>query len=145
VIVAEQLKALIVDDNAYARLEAAAILRKLGIGTIEDFSSAPLAIGAILKQRYDIVLMDWYMPEMNGAAMLQVLRGSHFGPHGAVPVIVMTAYPNRETFARAKELGAGEILTKPVTAHHVAGALGRLLPSGWAIGGEAPDDRQVLL
>ena len=140
----QNLKALIVDDNAYARVVAAATLRKLGIGTIDDVGSAPLAIDAILRLRYDIVLMDWYMPEMNGAAMLQIMRGPHFGPHGAVPVIMMTAYPNRDTYARAKELGAAEILTKPFTATHIGTALGRLLPSGWSIGGDAADG-QVLL
>jgi len=144
-IVAEKLKALIVDDNAYARVAAAATLRKLGLGTIDDVGSAPLAIDAILGRRYDIVLMDWYMPEMNGAAMLQVLRGRHFGPHGTVPVIMMTAYPTRETFARARELGAAEIVTKPFTASHIAGALGRLLPNGWSIADEARDGGQVLL
>ena len=144
-IVPERLKALIVDDNAYARTAAAATLRKLGLGTIDDVGSAPLAIDAILGMRYDIVLMDWYMPEMNGAAMLQILRGRHFGPHGAVPVIMMTAYPNRETYARARELGAAEILTKPFTALHIATALGRLLPSGWGVGEADRDGGQVLL
>lgn len=141
-IVPAKLKALIVDDNAYARSAAAATLRKLGLGIIDDVGSAPLAIGAILALRYDVVLMDWYMPDMNGAAMLEILRGAHFGPNGTVPVIVMTAYPTREAFARARELGAAEILTKPFTATHVAGALGRLLPSGW---GETSTDGQVLL
>jgi two-component system chemotaxis response regulator CheY len=145
VIVPERLRALVVDDNAYARAAAAATLRKLGIGTIDDVASAALAIDAILRQRYDLVLMDWYMPEMNGAAMLQVMRGPHFGPNGTVPVIVMTAYPNRESFARARELGAGEILTKPFAAHHVGAALGRLLPSGWEISDGEPGGRQVLL
>lgn len=143
-IVPEKLKALIVDDNAYARVVAAATLRKLGVGTIDDVGSAPLAIDAILGTRYDIVLMDWYMPEMNGAAMLQVMRGRYFGPNGLVPVIMMTAYPNRETYARARELGVGEILTKPFTANHIGMALGRLLPSAWSID-EGAADGQVLL
>jgi len=145
VIVPEKLKALIVDDNAYARTAAAATLRKLGLGTIDDVGSAPLAIDAILGVRYDIVLMDWYMPEMNGAAMLQILRGQNFGPHGAVPVIMMTAYPNRETYARAKELGAAEIVTKPFSATHIAGALGRLLPNSWSTDEADRDKGQVLL
>jgi len=144
-IVPEKLKALIVDDNAYARSAAAATLRKLGVGTIDDVGSAPLAIDAMLGQRYDVVLMDWYMPEMNGAAMLQILRGRHFGPHGAVPVIMMTAYPTHETFARARELGAEDILTKPFTAAQVAGILGRLMPNGWGLADEASSDGQVLL
>lgn len=144
-IVPEKLKALIVDDNAYARTAAAAILRQLGVGTIDDVGSAALAIDAILGLRYDIVLMDWYMPEMNGAAMLQVMRGRHFGPHGAVPVVMTTAYPNRETYARARELGAAEIITKPFTANHIAAALGRLVPNGWGLNDEASRDGQVLL
>lgn len=144
-IVPEKLKALIVDDNAYARTAAAATLRQLGVGRIDDVASAPLAIDAILALRYDIVLMDWYMPEMNGAAMLQVMRGRHFGPHGAVPVVMTTAYPNRETYARARELGAAEIITKPFTATHMAAALGRLVPNGWSLTDEAPDSGQVLL
>ena len=144
-IVPEKLKALIVDDNAYARSAAAATLRKLGVGTIDDVGSAALAIDAMLGQRYDVVLMDWYMPEMNGAAMLQILRGRHFGPNGAVPVIMMTAYPTRETFARARELGAEDILTKPFTAAQVAGILGRLMPNGWGLADEASSEGQVLL
>jgi two-component system chemotaxis response regulator CheY len=144
VIVPENMKALIVDDNAYARSAAAATLRKLGLGTIDDVGSAALGIDAILGLRYDVVLMDWYMPEMNGAAMLQILRGRHFGPHGTVPVIMMTAYPTRETFARARELGVADILTKPFTAAQVAGMLGKLLPNGWSAGQDDADG-QVLL
>lgn len=144
-IVPQRLKALIVDDNAYARAVAAAALRKLGVGTIDDVGSAPLAIDAILGMRYDIVLMDWYMPEMNGAAMLQVMRGRHFGPNGLVPVIMTTAYPNRETYARARELGAAEILTKPFTATHIGMALGRLIPNDWGLNDEASGGGQVLL
>ncbi len=144
-IVPENMKALIVDDNAYARSAAAATLRKLGLGTIDDVGSAALAIDAVLGMRYDVVLMDWYMPEMNGAAMLQIMHGRHFGPNGKVPVVMMTAYPTRETFARARELGAVDILTKPFTAAQVAGILGRLLPNGWGVADDAPGEGQVLL
>lgn len=144
-IVPEKLKALIVDDNAYARVAAAATLRKLGLGTIDEVETAARAIDDILGMRYDVVLMDWYMPEMNGAAMLQVMRGPNFGPNGQVPVIMMTAYPTRETFARARALGAVDILTKPFSASHIAGILGRLLPNGWNVGEPEPDAGKVLL
>ncbi len=82
-IVPQQLKALVVDDNAYARAGVAATLRKLGLGTVDELASAAPAIGAIAANRYDIVFMDWYMPEMNGAAMLEVLRDPRF--HAAHP------------------------------------------------------------
>ncbi|MDB5539073.1 MAG: response regulator, partial [Devosia sp.] len=74
----QNLKALIVDDNAYARAAVAATLRKLGLVAIDDLAGAAAAVGAIQATRYDIVFMDWYMPEMNGAALLQVIRDPRF-------------------------------------------------------------------
>jgi len=58
--------------------------------------------------------------------------------------VMITAYPNRETIARAKELGASEVLVKPFSVSQAAAALGRLLPAGWQLP-EEPDAKQVLL
>lgn len=147
-ILPQDLKALIVDDNAYARTAVAATLRKLGLVSIDELAGAAPAVGAIQATRYDIVFMDWYMPEMNGAALLEVIRDPRFSANGQrngqVPVVMMTAYPNRETIARARELGASEVLTKPFTLAHAAAALGRLMPDGWQIPDE-PEVGQVLL
>jgi len=143
-ILPQDLKALVVDDNAYARAAVGATLRKLGLVSIDELASAAAAVGAIQATRYDIVFMDWYMPEMNGAALLEVIRDSRFPANGKVPVVMITAYPNRETIARARELGAGEVLTKPFSVAHAAAALGRLLPGGWHIPDE-PGAGQVLL
>jgi two-component system, chemotaxis family, chemotaxis protein CheY len=143
-ILPQDLRALVVDDNAYARAAVAATLRKLGLVTIDELAGAAPAVGAIQATRYDIVFMDWYMPEMNGAALLEVIRDPRFSANGQVPVVMVTAYPNRETIARARELGAGEVLTKPFTVAHAAAALGRLLPDGWQIPDET-EAGQVLL
>jgi two-component system, chemotaxis family, chemotaxis protein CheY len=135
-IIPGNIKAMIVDDNAYARTTVAAMLRKLGLEQIAEHGGGATAAASLLGERQDIMFMDWYMPDMNGAALLQLIRDARFGPNGQLPVVMMTAYPNRETFARAKELGANEVLTKPFSAAHVAAAFGRLLPDGWKI----PDD-----
>jgi len=141
------IKAMVVDDNAYARTTVTAMLRKLGLEAIAEFSGGAPAAAALLADRYDVMFMDWYMPDMNGAALLQLIRDTRFGAHGQLPVLMMTAYPNRETFARAKELGASEVLTKPFAANHVAAAFGRVLPDGWQITDEAgsEDDKAFFL
>jgi two-component system chemotaxis response regulator CheY len=144
VIVPQDLKALVVDDNAYARSAMAATLKKLGLAAIDEVPGGAAAVGALLGTRYDIVFMDWYMPEMNGAALLEVLHGPNFPANTRAPVVMVTAYPNRETFARARELGAVEILVKPFTVAQVAGLLGKLLPAGWQVDDE-PDGKQILL
>jgi len=143
-ILPQDLKALVIDDNAYARTAIAATLRKLGLVDIDELAGAAAAVGAIQANRYDIVFMDWYMPEMNGAARLEVIRDPRFAGNGQVPVVMITAYPNRETLARARQLGANEVLTKPFTLAHAAAALGRLLPDGWQIPDE-PEAGKVLL
>ena len=135
-IIPGNIRAMVVDDNAYARTTVTAMLRKLGLEHIVEFGGGAAAAASLLGERYDIMFMDWYMPDMNGAALLQLIRDPQFGPHGQLPVILMTAYPNRETFARAKELGVNEVLTKPFTASQIAAAFGRLLPDGWKL----PDD-----
>lgn len=146
-ILPQDVRALVIDDNAYARAAVAATLRKLGLLAIDELPGAAAAVGAIQATRYDIVFMDWYMPEMSGAALLEVIRDPRFSANGQkngqVPVVMITAYPNRDTIARARELGASEVLTKPFSVAHAAAALGRLLPSGWQI----PDEPvgQVLL
>ena len=121
----------------------AATLRRLGLAEIDEHAGAASALGAMLGKRYDIVFMDWYMPDMNGAALLEILRGPHFPPNALAPVVMVTAYPNRETFARARELGVGEILVKPFTVAQVATTLGKLLPGGWGL--DEDDGAQVLL
>ena len=137
-IVPDRLKALIVDDNAYARVATAATLRKLGLTSIEELGGGAAAVGAILANRYDVMFMDWYMPDMNGAALLEIIRDARFSPNGKLPVIMITAYPNRETTARARELGANEVLAKPFTANHVATALSRVIPDDWSLPADEP-------
>lgn len=68
---------------------ATATLRKLGLTSIDQVDSGAAAVGALRETRYDVVLLDWYMPDMNGAALLQVVRDPRFrrerggpGDHG---------------------------------------------------------------
>lgn len=126
-----QLRVLIVDDNAYARAGAAAILRKLGVGTVDEAASAAAALGLLFTEAYHALLLDWYMSDMNGAALLELMHDLRLPPQVRVPAIVMTAYPTREVLTRARELGATDILTKPFGTQHVATALGKLLPDEW--------------
>ena len=104
-LVPDRVRALIVDDNAYARAATAATLRKLGLVQIAESETGSAALLSLLAERFDILFMDWYMPEMSGAALLETVRDPRFGQHGALPIVLMTAYPSREVLTRARELG----------------------------------------
>jgi two-component system, chemotaxis family, chemotaxis protein CheY len=131
----DRLKALIVDDNAYARAATAATLRKLGLKQIVETETAQEALLTLAAEPFDVLFMDWYIPEMSGAALLQIIRDPRFGANGHLPVVLMTAYPSREVLTRARELGISDALAKPFTAAHVSAVLQRVL-AGWQI----PDD-----
>lgn len=136
-LVPDRVRALIVDDNAYARAATAATLRKLGISQITEVETAQEAVLQLIAAPFDVLFMDWYIPDMNGAALLQILRDPRFGANGALPIVMMTAYPSREVLTRARELGISDALAKPFTATQVASTLQRVL-FGWDIPEDEP-------
>jgi len=137
-IIPGRLRALVVDDNSYARAISAMSLRKLGLGEIVEAEGGAEAILQLLGAPFDLVLMDWYMPDVNGAGVMQVLRDPRMGAPMAVPVILMTAYASRDNLARARDLGVNEILSKPFTTEQLGSALAKVLAP------QAPDQAVFL-
>ena len=126
-IIPGRLRALVVDDNAYARAISAAALRKLGVGDVVEAEGGAEAILLLMSRPFDLMLMDWYMPDVSGAGIMQVLRDVRFGAASTTPVILMTAYASRDNVIRARELGVNEVLVKPFTTEQLGIALGRIL------------------
>jgi two-component system chemotaxis response regulator CheY len=127
VIIPGRLRALVVDDNAYARAISASGLKKLGVGQIVEAEGGAAAILALLGEPFDLMLMDWYMPDVSGAGVMTVLRDARLGAAAKTPVILMTAYASRDNIARARELGVNEVLVKPFTTDQLGTALSRVL------------------
>ena len=124
-ILPSNMRVLVVDDNDYARATVQAMLGQLGFSGIAETSSGAEAIGMLLSQKYDIVLTDWYMPEVNGAGLIKIVRAASFGMNRTIPIVVMTAYATRENIGAAKALGIADILVKPIEPPHLAAALTR--------------------
>jgi len=136
-------RALVVDDNQNARTVLAHLLEGMGF-VIEEASSGPAAIDAVARAGaqgtpYDIVFLDWQMPEMNGIETARGMRArklEHF-PH----LIMVTAYGRDEIIQGAEDAGMEDVLIKPVSASmlfdSVAGVLGGM-PSGRRRVGDGP-------
>ncbi|KRA41991.1 response regulator [Devosia sp. Root635] len=129
-IIPGRLRALVTDDNAYARAISAAGLKKLGVGAVVEADGGAAAILALMSEPFDLVLMDWYMPDVSGAGVMTMLRDPRFGAAAQTPVILMTAYASRENIARARQLGVNEVLVKPFSTEQLGTALGRVLGGG---------------
>ncbi len=111
----EGLKALIVeDDNISARL-ADLIIKKYGF-TTRIVTTGLKAIELISEEKFDIVLMDIQLPEMDGLSAINLIKSKKEADGNfKVPVIALTAYAlsgDREKFIEA---GANDYLSKPFT------------------------------
>jgi sigma-B regulation protein RsbU (phosphoserine phosphatase) len=102
---------LVVDDVAENRDLLVRRLRRLGIESIEEAVNGVEALAAIERTRFDLVLLDIMMPEMNGYQVLEHLKRTHVIQD--LPVIVISALSEIEPVVRCIELGAEDFVFKP--------------------------------
>ncbi|MBB5752893.1 hybrid sensor histidine kinase/response regulator [Prosthecomicrobium pneumaticum] len=117
-------RVLVVDDVALNRDVVADLLRAEGC-TVEAVSSAEEALAALSAGRYDLVLMDIRMPEVDGLAATRAIRadpgaGRHLGP-----VIGLTAHLAATDRPLYLLRGLDAVIEKPVEADRLRAALAR--------------------
>jgi two-component system, OmpR family, response regulator len=115
---------LLVDDEDDIRRLARMSLERVGGWTVTDAGSAGEALAAAREQRFDAVLLDVMMPDVDGPGTLALLRPV-IGPD--VPVVFLTAKVQPADVARLRELGAAGVLAKPFDPMGLPGELERLL------------------
>ncbi len=101
---------LIVDDNEDNRIVLARRLERDGL-TVDAAENGLQAIEKVRELRFDLMLLDIMMPEMNGYQVLEYLKADDELRH--VPVIVISAVDELDSVVRCIELGAEDYLTKP--------------------------------
>jgi len=102
---------LIADDNRVNRLLLARGLEHDG-HTVVFAEDGREALGLLRKQRFDLLLLDVLMPELDGYEVLAELKED---PHlRDIPVIVTSALDEIDSVVRCLEMGAEDYLTKPV-------------------------------
>lgn len=107
-------KILIVDDESNIRLGLNKCLAKEGY-YIEEVSNGEEALQLIYNKKYDLILMDVQMPELNGFDVLKRIR--KFG--NSTRVIMMTAFGTVEMAVDSMKIGAVDFLSKPFTISKV--------------------------
>jgi len=138
----DNLRVLVVDDQQEARLVLVDLLSALGVGSaagkgIACADSGAQALAMVRQaldaaQTYDLLLLDWVMPGMDGGAVLQALQDS--GMDRLPLSVVVSAYDTEMMHEAADHLGAHHFLSKPVLPE----ALRKLLNT---LTGNAGDER----
>src|SRR5437879_730019 len=109
-------KVLIVDDEYYSRKVIRTLLLAAGLVNIDDAVDGPSGLEALIALAPDVVLLDWEMPGMDGAAFTRVVRSPNSFPYPNVPIIMLTGHGERSRVLEAVRLGVHEFLLKPVSS-----------------------------
>jgi signal transduction histidine kinase/CheY-like chemotaxis protein len=126
-------RALIADDNACAREVLTSMTVALGLDadTATDGADAlrRVELADASDRPYDLVLLDWKMPGMDGVECTRLLSQRGHWRHPAPIVLMLTAFSRDEALERLAErqLGVGALLTKPITPSTLCDACSAVL------------------
>ncbi len=111
-------RVLVVDDNENARLVLGELLTGMSFKVDQVESGQAAIVAADLAEAqgnpYEIVFLDWQMPNMDGIEASRRLRARLF--HNVPHMIMVTAYGREEIIKTAEDAGIADVLIKPVTA-----------------------------
>jgi len=109
------VRALLVDDDPINTMIAEQMLRGVNI-EVRTVHSGIAALEALAQGGFDVVLMDWLMPGMDGLEATRRMRSGLAGDSArTLPVIGLTAHAFAEDRAACLQAGMDEVLVKPVS------------------------------
>ncbi|HPX10982.1 MAG TPA: response regulator, partial [Syntrophales bacterium] len=97
----EHMKVLVVDDMPSMRSTIRNMLRQLGYVHIREAEDGRGAWNRMKAEKFDVAVVDWNMPHMNGIELLRKARADE--ELGSLPFVMVTAEVNEETIAEAAE------------------------------------------
>jgi CheY-like chemotaxis protein len=120
---------LLVEDNAVNQTVALAMLQMARRYRVDVAKDGYSALARLTEQRYDLILMDVEMPEMNGLETTRRIRRMTTGA-SALPIIGMTAHAFAEDRDRCLAAGMDDYISKPVDRRQLLEKISRWLGQG---------------
>ncbi|MFJ9109257.1 response regulator transcription factor [Streptomyces sp. NPDC102283] len=123
---------LVVEDDQFVR---SALIRHLSEAshTVRSVGTALEALREVAHFRFDVVILDLGLPDLDGAEALKMLRSIT-----DVPVIIATARDDESEIVRLLNDGADDYLTKPFSVEHLSARMAAVLRRSRAAGGAPP-------
>ncbi|MBI5717822.1 MAG: chemotaxis response regulator CheY [Burkholderiales bacterium] len=107
------LKFLIVDDFSTMRRIVRGLLKEMGCNNADEAEDGVVALNMLKNAKYDFVVSDINMPNMNGFDLLKAIKADDSLKH--LPVLMVTAEARKEDIVLAAQSGAAGYIVKPFT------------------------------
>ncbi|MFC1531778.1 response regulator [Thermodesulfobacteriota bacterium] len=115
---------LIVDDDEMVLIALNELLKSEGY-EIDSVGSAKEALNKIDENKYNLLMLDIIMPEMNGLELCKMIRDRE--DYQETPIIFLTAKSREEDKALGLEAGANLFLSKPISPEKLLGIVSETL------------------
>ncbi|MDX1815381.1 MAG: response regulator transcription factor, partial [Thermodesulfobacteriota bacterium] len=120
-------KILIADDHAVVRKGLRKILTESDAGiSVDEAGNGQEALARVLRERYELVLLDISMPGRGGLEVLKEIKSHCPG----LPVMILSMHPEEEYAVRAFRAGASGYVTKDSASEELAAAVRKVLAGG---------------
>ncbi len=114
----DKTRVIIADDESVIRADLREMLTTLGYLVIGEVGDGQSAVNLARELKPDIVIMDIKMPNMDGIAAAKILTQEK-----VAPVLLLTAYSQRDLVDRAREAGVVGYLVKPFREQEISPAI----------------------
>ena len=104
------LRVVVAEDEALIRLDLVEMLTEAGYEVVGQAGDGEAAIEITEKEKPDLVVMDVKMPKLDGISAAERIANQRIAP-----VVILTAFYQRDLVERARDAGAMAYLTKPFT------------------------------
>jgi two-component system chemotaxis response regulator CheY len=118
------MKVMIVDDFATMRRILRNILKQIGFKNIIEADDGKNALKELKKEKVDLIMCDWNMPEMPGIELLKSIRSDD--ELKDIPFVMVTAEAQKDNIVEAVKSGVSNYVVKPFTAETITEKLNKV-------------------
>jgi AmiR/NasT family two-component response regulator len=111
-------RVVVAEDESLIRLDIVEMLRDNGFDVVGEAGDGEKAVELATELRPDLVIMDVKMPKLDGISAAEQLSKNH-----VAPVVLLTAFSQKELVERASEAGAMAYVVKPFTPNDLLPAI----------------------
>ncbi len=124
-IAREDFQVLLVDDSDMSRRHIRNLLEHMGLENITEAANGIEGLKLINSNFYDLIVTDFYMPEMDGKEMVEHIRTN--SQQASVPILLVSSESNESRLAGIKQAGVSAICDKPFEPSQIKQLIERII------------------